>query len=153
MFGSAPVSHIKKERAPLSGRQRELIADQILILIEQIYVHRRMKTALYGIDAVSLLRGLRSRAAAMTDAEFHRTMRVIVAQIRDRHTRYSDVGVGPDYRLPFRVERGFDGDTPVYVVTASIAPAIGIGSTVLRWNDTPTEAVIRELAEDVGAGN
>jgi hypothetical protein len=138
---------------PLNGRQREQVADQILTLIEQVYVHRRMKTALYGVDAVALLRGLRSRAAVMTDAEFHREMRVIVAQIRDRHTRYYYTGGGPDYLLPFRVERAFDGDTPVYLVTASIAPAIGRGSAVLRWNDTPIEAVIRELAAEVGAGN
>jgi hypothetical protein len=124
-----------------------------LTLIDQVYVHKRLKTALYGFDAVALLHGLRSRAGGMTDIEFHRAMRGIVAQIRDRHTRYSYSGFGPDYRLPFRVERAFDGDKPVYLVTASIAPAINIGSTVLRWNDTPIEAVIRELAEDVGAGN
>src|SRR6185437_9547025 len=132
---------------PLTGRQRELIADQVLTLIEQVYVHRRMKTALYGVDAVSLLHGLRSRAAAMMDAEFHQAMRVIVAQIRDRHVHYSYSEGARDYLLLFEVECAFDGDTPVYLVTRSKDAAVEIGSTLLRWNGIPPEAVIRELAK------
>jgi Peptidase family S41 len=112
-----------------------------------------VKTALYGIDAIALLRGLRRRAAVMTDEEFHREMRRIVAEIRDRHTYYSYAGFGPNYWLRFLVERAFDGDKPVYIVTKSYAPEVARGSTVVRWNDTPIEAVMRELAEDIGAGN
>ena len=137
---------------PLNSRQREQIADQALTLVEQVYVHRQLKTALYGIDAAALLHGLRDRAGGMSDAEFHQEMRDIVKQIRDRHVSYR-WGSGPDYLLPFRVERAWDGDTPVYLVTASENAEVEIGSRLLRWNDIPIDAVIRELAEDVRAGN
>jgi hypothetical protein len=89
---------------------------------------------------------------ALTDADVHRALRHIVSQIRDRHTRYSYPG-NPNYSLPFMLERAFDNNDPVYMVTQSLSKEGPLGSAVVRWNGVPTEFVVREFAEDVGAGN
>lgn len=137
----------------LTGRERERIVDQIHAVVEQLFVHRRMKSTLYGVDTVVLLRGLRGRVAHLTDADFHREMRGIVNRLRDRHTRYSYDGAGPTYTLPFTVERAFVDGQPSYLVTGSRSPNIPVGSQLTLWNGVPIQFLVGELANEVGAGN
>lgn len=137
----------------MTPREREKLVDQVRRLIDNIYVHRQMKTALYGVDAVALLHGLSTHAAQMSDADLHRALRRIVSQIRDRHTSYKYAAGAVTYALPFTIERGFENDNPVYLVTRSSSVDVPVGSTLMRWSGVPTEWVIREVAEDIGAGN
>jgi len=137
----------------MTPRERENLVIQIFKIVDQLFVHRRMKTALYGVDAAALLYHLATRAADMADADVHRAIRRIVTQIRDRHTRYSFAPGTQDYVLPFTIERAFDGSNPIYLITRSVSEWLPPGSRVVRWNGVPTEAVVRELAEDVAAGN
>jgi hypothetical protein len=88
----------------MTPREREKLVNQIRRVIEDIYVHRQMKTALYGVNAVALLHGLGTRAAQLNDADLHRALRRIVSQIRDRHTHYTYSGA-ENYSLPFTIER------------------------------------------------
>ncbi|MER9223796.1 hypothetical protein NKI48_34130 [Mesorhizobium sp. M0644] len=137
----------------LSPREREAIASNVLSIIHELFVHRRMKTVLHGIDVVPLLDSLRRRAAKLSDVDFHRAMRSLVNNVRDRHTRYSYASTSPSYSLPFVVERGFEAGSPAYLVTKSTHPDIKVGSIIERWNNVPVELVVRELAEDIGASN
>lgn len=136
----------------MTPRERERLVNQVRRVIEDIYVHRQMKTALYGVNAIALLHGLGSRAAEMSDADLHRALRWIVSQIRDRHTHYMYPGA-ENYSLPFTIERGFENDIAIYLVNRSFGGDVPIGSVVVRWNGVPTKWILGEVAEDVGAGN
>lgn len=137
----------------LGPRDREAIVSTVLSIVREFFVHRRMKTALHGVDIVPLLDALRRRAASMADDDFHAELRRIVVRLRDRHTRYLHQPSGTSFNLPFVVERAFEAKSPTYVVTLSQHPDIKVGAVVERWNGTPVELIVGELAEDVAASN
>lgn len=129
------------------------LVDQILTIVEQFYVHRAMKQAQYGVDAGALLRGLRARAANMPDLDFHQDIAAILSRLRDRHVDYGFPFDEEYCSLPFKIERAFEGGRPIYLVTESREASLPVGSTVLRWNEVPTEAAIIAFSRHIGAGN
>jgi C-terminal processing protease CtpA/Prc len=137
----------------LTMEQKELIIDAARHLMEEVYVHRTMKLAQYGIDPVPQLRALRSRAPVLSDAIFHREMRRIFVQLRDRHTHYISGEQTEAYSLPFRTARALDEGRWAYFVTRSQTSTLPIGSRIEAWNGGELDRVVEELAENVGAGN
>jgi hypothetical protein len=140
-------------RQELTPGQKRLIVDVATNLVEQVYVHRPMKIAQYGVDVVPQLRALRVHAPDMADMAFHREMRRIFVQLRDRHTHYISTGQNEVYVLGITIARAFDGGEWKYFIIQSDDPAIPIGSQIVTWNGGQPEQVVEELAEHVGAGN
>ena len=138
----------------LTTDQKRLIVDVGINLVEQVYVHRTMKMAQYGIDVVPQLRALRARVSDMKDLAFHREMRRIFVQLRDRHTFYISGEHKETYILGVTTLRAFDNGEWKYFITRSDDHSmIPIGSQVVSWNGVHPEQVVEEFAENVGAGN
>ena len=139
----------------LSASEKRAVIDAAINVVQQVYVHRAMKQAEFGIDVVPQLRALRAQAANIDDAGFRREMRRIFVRLRDRHTRFLDGDVKVA-KLGITIEQAFENGVPKFFITEitdSSLPSVLEGSQVRKWQGAPLEAVIDALAEDVGAGN
>ena len=109
----------------LTIEERGQIAEQALVMLEQIYVHLPLKRAMHAVDPIQRLKLLQLRIASMTESAFHAEMISIYSHLRDLHTSY----VLPlPYQLmvaalPFRIEEYFEGGARKYVVT-QVSPIV-----------------------------
>jgi hypothetical protein len=71
--------------------ERQLMADQALLFIENMFVHREVKIKDFGVsgDPVPRLKDVQRKAAAMDNQEFHETLQRIFLDLHDHHTNYN----------------------------------------------------------------
>src|SRR5688572_14553735 len=74
--------------APLTLRQRELLIDQAILMLEDLYAHLPLKRALHATDPIQRLRLLRLRHEVLDEREFQSAMIDIFVGLRDLHTNY-----------------------------------------------------------------
>lgn len=149
----------------LPAADLETICDQATLILDQFYAHLPFKKARYGIDPVQRLRLLRTRipefAAAGNDLDFHTELVRIFTELRDAHTLY---GLPPPYRgrlafLPFVLKHYTDPEDRSlhFVVTQTLVgfehPGFRPGVEITAWNGMPVERAVREMAENIPAGN
>ena len=142
--------------AHLDGGERLQVVDALATVLGGVYAHLPAKRAAYATDPVQALALLRRRAGDLSDAEFHLALTRIVADLRDRHTRYT--GPTPLHgrvaALPFLVEAY--GPAPTFVVS-KVSEADGVpddfrpGAEVVSWNGVPVARAV-ELHADVETG-
>lgn len=141
----------------LDKQSRLLIVDQAKVLMEETYVHRPLKEAMYGVNPVQQLRLLREDilrtpiTALPSVLEFHGRLTKIYHSIRDLHTNYflPSPFANQTAFLPFLVEDYFEGDDPNsrrFLVTRLLQgfrePPFEIGVEVLRWNGVPIDRAV-----------
>jgi C-terminal processing protease CtpA/Prc len=154
LSGAVSVDRFLKSarRKRLTARQRALIVDQAIVMLDGLYAHLPMKRGMYAIDPVHRLRLLRHRLPRMSDdMVFHAEMIDIFTSIRDRHTNYL---LPAPYNskiawLPFKVESYLASDGPKYIV-GNIAEwfqhrNFKPGVEILYWNGVAVARAV-ELA-------
>jgi hypothetical protein len=103
----------------LTPKQRALIVDQAMLLLEGFYVHLPLKRAMYAVDPLQRLRLLRHRLPqCKSDRDFHAEMTDIFTSLHDLHTTYL-LPAPFKYAyawLPFKVEAYWDGNRRKYLV-------------------------------------
>lgn len=154
----------------LSQEERIELVDQALVLLEQNYVHRPLKEALYAINPVQKLKLLREELVKSFDSssfegdlDFHRKLLQVFLSTRDLHTNYL---LPSPFRettafLPFLVEDYFDpSDSPnqrrfmVTRVTDGIADSEFVpGVEITRWNGVPIERAVEINGERFAGSN
>src|SRR5262245_20559063 len=143
----------------LTTKQRDLIVQQAIMLLEGFYAHLPLKRAMYAVDPLQRLRLLRYRLPSFnSDRAFHAEMTDIFMSLRDRHTYYSlpaPFTLAAAW-LPFKVESYYDGKCRRYLV-AHVAPGFRRstfreGIELLYWNGVPIARAV-ELAGARSAGN
>ncbi len=143
----------------LSSAERELVIDQALVMIEELYVHLPLKRAMHAIDPIQRLKLLKQRHSKLSERAFHDEMISIYVHLRDLHTNY----VLPDpFRtrtafVPFRIEEFFEDEQRHYVVT-QVAPTVTDpnfkpGVVVTHWNNIPIDRAIEVNAEREAGSN
>jgi hypothetical protein len=138
----------------LTLRDRKLLVDQALVLMEQNYVHLPLKVAMHAVNPVQRLRLLRTRLERQTaetmEAEwvFHAELSRTFHSVRDLHTNYilPLPFSGKIAFLPFHVEEYFDGQgSAVYIVSRLMqgfsAPELE-HAEVTYWNGVPIERAV-----------
>lgn len=141
---------------PLADRRQ--ITAQLRLVIRDFYVHLNIKRAQYGFDPVRALELLSAEVENLSDAEFHQSVTQLVARTRDRHlTFYGRTPVGIVAVLPFMVERAWERDQLVYVVS-KVEPAfkgkhLKAGAIVTHWNNVPVDRFVRLNANVFDGGN
>ncbi|AFY29052.1 periplasmic protease [Cyanobium gracile PCC 6307] len=141
---------------PLADRRQ--ITAQLRLVIRDFYVHLGLKRAQYGFDPVRALELLSTEVENLSDAEFHQSITQLVARTRDRHlTFYGPTPVGIVAVLPFMVERAWECDQLVYVVS-KLEPAfkgnhLKAGAIVTHWNNVPIDRFVRLNANVFDGGN
>jgi hypothetical protein len=88
-----PLADAREALTPeeYTADDRELVAKQALLFIENLYVHRELKVKDFGAqsDPVPRLKNMVKRARTMSDADFHVEMQKIFLDLHDHHTNYS----------------------------------------------------------------
>lgn len=137
---------------PLTREQKEVIVEQAIALLDQIYAHLPFKKARYAVNPVQKLRLLRARAARLEDAGFHEGMLEAFTELRDAHTYYS---LPRPYRgklafLPFEVEAYGPRGERRFLVTRVMQgfehDTFREGVELTRWNGVPMETALARMA-------
>jgi cytosine/adenosine deaminase-related metal-dependent hydrolase len=154
-------------RRDLTLRERRLVVQQAIVVLEQAYVHLPAKRARYAVDPLQRLRLLEHRLQEVppgsplaSDSAFHEELIGIFTLLRDLHTHY----VPPQpYRshtlyLPFLIEECTRDGRHQYIVSkvahgADLAASFTKGVEVTHWNGTPIQRAIERNAENQGGGN
>lgn len=151
---TVPLPDFLSGAGNLTLNQRKLLVDQAIVLLEQNYVHLPLKVAMHAVNPVQRLRVMRARMERQTPAtmeaewQFHHTMSSIFHSVRDLHTNYLLPApfAGKIAFLPFSIEKCFDGDGELYLVTSVVtgfsAPQFGSGVEVTHWNGTPVARAV-----------
>lgn len=142
----------------LSSAERELLVEQAMILLDDVYVHLPLKQAMHATNPLQRLRLLRHRLPRYSDRAFHSELLSIFTELRDLHTNY----LLPDpYRqmrafLPFLLEEYYDNGRRQYMVSKVAVdfehPMFTPGVVVTHWNGVPIDRAV-ELNADRNAGS
>jgi C-terminal processing protease CtpA/Prc len=143
----------------LNATERQLLVDQALALIDQLYVHLPLKRAMHAADPLQRLKLLKHRSTSLSEPAFHAELSSIFTRLRDLHTNY----ILPDpFRartayLPFRLEEFFEESEPRYVVT-EVKPgteenSFKRGAIVTHWNGVPIHRAVELNADREGGSN
>jgi C-terminal processing protease CtpA/Prc len=144
--------------APLTMRQRELLIDQAILMLEELYAHLPLKRALHAIDPIQRLRLLRLHHEALDERGFQSAMIDIFVSLRGLHTNYIlPSAYHPKYAfLPFRVEEYYENEQRKYLVSAvspvNTDPNLVQGVEITHWNGVPIDnAVARNASREAGS--
>ena len=146
---------------PLSPGEAGRLVDELIRIIEGVYVHLPLKRAMYGIDPVQRLRRLKDRVTgeALTDQAFHAEVARILTDLRDAHTSYlgPEARTGVVARLPFLVEQFGSEAEPRFVVSKVVAdliddPHFVPGVEVEFWSGMPIADAVRAHADSERGG-
>jgi hypothetical protein len=133
----------------LSLPEQELIVNQAIKLLQEVYVHLPLKKSLLAIDPVQRLRllaaQLSGRRQPLNDLSFNYEVMSTFISLRDLHTCYippQDFNSAVAF-LPFYIEQAFRrGDSqPIYIVSKVSSllnyPLFNVGVELADWNGTP----------------
>jgi hypothetical protein len=142
----------------LSRAEKLRVVGQAMLVLDQIYAHLLSKSAMYLVNPVQELKLLQARIDTLSDPEFHHAMIAAFTRLRDRHTSYLLPRFGSATAiLPFRLERCYDGDHIVYVVSAVSSsegdPHFVRGVEVTHWNGTRIARAVELNGERLAGGN
>src|SRR5262249_15851883 len=161
------IADFRSTVTPLTKEQRELMIDQAVKMLEQVYAHLPLKRALHANDPIQSLRLLRLRHTSLDQRAFQSALAEIFLGSCDLHTNYilpADYGKKLAF-LPFRIEEFYEPggvakpdvkQTRKYVVSwvspVNKVASLKEGVTVTHWNGSPIElAVARNGAREAGS--
>ena len=149
----------------LSSRERLQIIEQALVLLEENYVHLRLKEAMHAVEPIQKLKLLEhqirqtAESELPSDLDFHRQMSRIFNSLRDLHTNY--LLPSPYKRLsafvPFEVEAFWEDGQRKYLVSHLVsgftADSFEPGVEIIYWNGIPIERAVELNAERFAGSN
>jgi hypothetical protein len=164
---------------PLDQASRRALIDQLILSLDQVYVHMAMKRARHAVDPVGALVRLRHQAHEYPAFEFHLRIMRIFKSLRDQHTAYVPPKPYSDMIafLPFLLgtchvgnravlgastsalldENENDPNAPDVIVTNLLRgfshPHFRPGAQILSWNGTPVDIVVRDVGRSEQAAN
>jgi Peptidase family S41 len=162
------LSDYRATVTPLTPPQRELLIDQAVLMLEQVYAHLPLKRSLHANDPIQSLRLLRLRQAALDERAFQSALMEIFIGLRDLHTNYVLPGVYAKKFafLPFRIEEFYEpGGTAVaqapqsrkYIVSwvspVNTVASLKEGLVVRHWNGSPIELAVARNGEREAGSN
>ena len=162
---AVPPSKFLERAKQLTPRQRALIVQQALMILEGLYVNLAYKRAMYAVDPLRRLKLLQQRLHTHFDNDrlFHNEMTQIFSSLGDLHANYFLPEPFKDASawLPFTVEFCFDETGKhTFLATKVLKPwfegtSFKEGVEIVSWNGVPISRAV-EIAgaqSPTGAGN
>ena len=156
--GAAAEAAADAPIVPLTMPQRELLIDQAILMLEDLYAHLPLKRALHAIDPIQRLRLLRLRHTALDERDFQSAMIDIFVGLRDLHTNYMlPSAYHRKYAfLPFRIEEYYENEQRKYLVSGvspvNTDPKLTPGAEITHWNGVPIDlAVAHNASREAGS--
>ncbi|HKP03434.1 MAG TPA: S41 family peptidase [Chthoniobacterales bacterium] len=171
LAGRTKLADYRSTVIPLTSKERELLIDQALDILDKVYAHLPLKRALHANDPIQSLRLLRLRQAGLDERAFHSALMDVFLGLRDLHTNYIlPTGYAQKFAfLPFRVEEYYEqgGVAPNPDTTARIrnyivswvspvntVSSLKEGMIVTHWNGSPIDlAVARNGNREAGSNS
>src|SRR5882724_167192 len=153
---------------PLTSLERELLINQAILMIEQVYAHLPLKRSLHANDPIQSLRLLHLRQASLDERAFQSALMEVFIGLRDLHTNYILPGVYAQKFafLPFRIEEFYEpggvalAQTPQprkYIVSwispVNTVATLKYGMVVTHWNGSPIELAVARNGEREAGSN
>jgi hypothetical protein len=144
----------------LTLAEKQNLANQLLVLIRNYYVHLPVKTSSLAIDPlqeVALL--LDDIPLIPTDFEFFSRLIGIVKKLRDRHTSFKLPSPWANMicYLPFAVEDAWEGNIHRLIVTKLMTdlgdPKFVVGVDITHWNGIPIARYVEQLSWEMEGAN
>ena len=155
----------RQNTGSLSSSERLQIIEQALVLLEENYVHLKLKGAMHAIEPIQKLRLLDHQIRntpedeLTSDLDFHRQMSRIFNSIRDLHTNYllpSPYNALSAF-VPFEVEAFYENGQRKYLVSRLVSgfkpDLFEPGVEVLYWNGVPIERAVELNSERFAGSN
>jgi C-terminal processing protease CtpA/Prc len=162
---AVPPSKFLARAKALTWRQRALIVQQAIMILEGLYVNLPHKRAMYAVDPLRRLRLLQQRLHThfYNDRLFHHEMTQIFSSLGDLHSNYFLPEPFRDASawLPFTVEFCFgEKEEHIFLATKVLKPwfngtSFKEGVEIVSWNGVPISRAV-EMAgaqSPTGAGN
>ena len=132
---------------------RRYLCNQLILGLEQYYVHLPQKRAGFAIEPVQALYLLRD-----SDGKgYLRGLLRIIASLHDRHTtlRLGAPWTNLIAYVPFVIERIVLNGQPRYLLTKRLYgySDIPIGATISHWNGVPIDLYVNALADETQGAN
>jgi len=148
-----------KSIGELNDSEREILVDQALILIGDIYVHLPLKRAMHAVEPIQRLKLLKYRNSKLDERTFHDQMISIFMSLRDIHTRYLLPDPYNKLRvfLPFFIEEFYKEGEKQFIVS-KVSPDFSHatfkpGVLVTHWNGIPIHRAIQLNGERYAGSN
>ncbi len=147
---------------PLEARYQ--LVEQAQVLLEGLYVHLRLKRAMYATDPIQRLRLLERRlgtqSPAISDLQFHADLAAIFRALRVLHTIYQlpDPYRGHVATLGFLLEAYVDSQKRTHYVASKIDAQLvdnvfTPGVELIAWNGIPIARAVELNAERQAGSN
>ncbi len=149
----------------LSSLERLQIIAQALVLLEENYVHLKLKEAMHAVEPIQKLKLLEHQIRQTpenelpSDLDFHRQMSRIFNSLRDLHTNYllPSPYNGLSAFVPFDIEAFFEDGQRKYLVSRLVsgftADSFEPGVEIIYWNGIPIERAVELNAERFAGSN
>ena len=156
------LAEAEKKEKKLSLRDKQLLCDQAIIVLDQFYVHLPFKRARYAVDPVQKLRLLREEAAGYDELGFHAAMIRIFTSLRDAGTLYllPNPFAGAFVFLPFHIDVYQSKNGKRNFVVTDIVEGFnpdpgnfGRNCEISAWNGVPIDVAVNLVAQTVPGGN
>ncbi len=160
-------AEFSKAMPTYSAEEKQVVADQAMLLIRDLYVHRELKTETFHEDPIPALEAIQKNATSLTDFELHSQLLRVFQNQRDFHTMYYLPKPYSCYRtfIPFSFDRVWDSVTRKHVIVVqdiggadavmAMLPDVAkvqIGDIIESYNGVdPVEAIRRIKSIDLGA--
>lgn len=159
---TAPLlSSIRQYDQRISSDQMEFVAQQIMLLLEDYYVHLPLKLSSLGINPVQEIRLLIDEVKFLpSDMDFYTRVFGTFKRLRDRHTRIRLPSPWRDMVafLPFTVESYFDTRGGRHLIISKVMGDLGdpqftTGIEITHWNGTPISRHVEALSWETEGAN
>ncbi len=146
------LSTIRALNLTLSSEQRHNIVKQLIVAIQNYYVHLPIKRAAFAIDPVQELNLLLENQTENSDQlSFFKQILNITNKLRDRHTTITlpEPWKNIVAYLPIIVEKFFEQGKAIHIISRKLFGYVNddiiLGTRITHWNGTPINLYVRDV--------
>lgn len=160
LYAQGPyLSTLRDLRLTFSSEARNYLVRQLIIVIQDYYVHLPIKRAAFAIDPIQELELLLdAQAANSPELVFFQQILNIINKLKDRHTTITLPE--PWTRLvayvPIMVEKCYEKGKPIYIISKKLFGYVNddiiLGTRITHWNGTPIDLYLRDVLATASQG-
>lgn len=146
-----------------SASERQTLADQAYLFLNELFVHRKVKIKDFGktSDPIPKLEVLKKEASKLSNEEFHQRISSVFTELHDLHTNYiapKPLSCAATF-IPLRFESVVDEGRNVVLVSGKLklepqaSEGVEMGDELISINGVKVEDVISELGKVSGGAN
>lgn len=167
-FGANQIIPLTEARKKLeipnyTAADRQRLADQALLMLKDLFVHRSVKIKDFGeaADPVPKMLEIQKKAKDLSNEELHKSIAQVFSDLHDLHTNYyapAPLSCGATF-VPLSFASVKDGDKQVILVSRflklhpELVEGITVGDELLEIDGVAVDKVIEQLTAVSGGSN